>query len=114
MWAGRFDVSDPRNVAKLAAAERIALLAEEAGITVPTLALGFALSHPAVSSVIIGPRTRAHLDAYLSAAPTVLDEAVLDELDQIVAPGTTFIERDNGRIPDELTPAALRRPRTTD
>ncbi|MFT4259992.1 aldo/keto reductase [Microbacterium sp.] len=113
VWAGRFDVSDPRNAHKLDAAERLARLAESAGLSVPELAVGFALSHPAVSSVIIGPRTRAHLDAYLAAASVVLDDAVLDEIDRIVAPGTTFLERDNGRIPDELTPAGLRRPRAS-
>ncbi|MGO2660291.1 aldo/keto reductase [Mycetocola reblochoni] len=111
VWAGRFDVNDPSNAAKLAAAERIARLAEQQGLSVPALALGFALSHPAVSSVIIGPRTREHLDSYLAAAATVLDDTVLDELDRIVPPGTTFLERDNGRIPVELTPAGLRRPR---
>lgn len=110
-WPGRFDVSDPQNAAKLAAAERLARLAEDSGLTVPALALGFALSHPAVSSVIVGPRTREHLDAYIASSETVLDDAVLDEIDRIVAPGTTFLERDNGRIPEELTPAALRRAR---
>lgn len=114
VWAGRFDVTDPRNAAKLVAAEHIAQLAEGAGLSVPALALGFALTHPAISSVIIGPRTREHLDAYLAASSTVLDEELLDELDRIVPPGTTFLERDNGRIPDELTPSALRRPRTSD
>jgi len=110
-WPGRFDVADPRNAGKLEAAERLALLADRAGIAVPALAVGFALTHPAVSSVIVGPRTREHLDAYVASAATVLDDDVLDEIDLIVAPGTTFLERDNGRIPEELTPAALRRAR---
>lgn len=111
VWAGRFDVTDPKNEAKLAAAERLAVLAEQAGLTLPALAVGFALSHPAVTSVIVGPRTRAHLDSYLASASVVLDDEVLDEIDRIVPPGTTFLERDNGRIPTELTPAGLRRPR---
>lgn len=111
VWEGRFDVDAPENARKLAAAGRLAQIADDAGTTVPELALAFALNHPAISSVIIGPRTRQHLDAYLKASATILSEDVLDQIDQAVAPGTTFLERDNGRIPDELTPAGLRRTR---
>ncbi|GAA2985606.1 aryl-alcohol dehydrogenase-like predicted oxidoreductase [Microbacterium terrae] len=108
-WAGRFDVDDPANAAKLTAAERLAVLADEAGLTLPSLALAFALTHPDVSSVIVGPRTRAHLDAYVAASAVVLDDDLLDEIDRAIAPGTTFLERDNGRISASLTSAARRR-----
>ncbi len=108
-WPGRFDVSDPRNAAKLAAAERLGQLADGAGITVPGLALAFALRHPAVSSVIVGPRTQQHLEAYLANSAIVLGDDLLDEIDLAIAPGTSFLERDNGRIAPELTPARLRR-----
>ncbi len=114
VWAGRFDVTDPANAAKLAATERLALLAERSGLTLPQLSIGFALTHPAVSTVVSGPRTREHLDAYLDAASIVLDADILDEIDRIVPPGTTFLERDNGRIPDELTAAGLRRSHRAD
>jgi len=110
-WPGRFTLDDPANAAKLVAADRLAVLADEAGLTLPTLALAFALNHPDVSSVIVGPRTREHLDAYVAAANIVLDDDLLDEIDLAVAPGTTFLERDNGRIPVSLTPAGLRRGR---
>ncbi len=110
-WEGRFDVDAPQNAQKLAAAEQLAQLAEGAGITVPALALAFALNHPAISSVIIGPRNQEHLDAYLKASSTILSDEVLDGIDRAVAPGTTFLERDNGRVPEELTPAGLRRNR---
>ncbi|MDR7161905.1 aldo/keto reductase [Arthrobacter sp. BE255] len=109
VWEGRFDVGAPENALKFAAAEQLGQIADAAGISVPDLALAFALNHPAISSVIIGPRTREHLDAYLKSAATILSDAVLDQIDRAVAPGTTFLERDNGRIPDELTPAGLRR-----
>ncbi|MFC9772589.1 MULTISPECIES: aldo/keto reductase [unclassified Pseudarthrobacter] len=111
VWEGRFDVEARENALKFAAAEQLGQIADTAGISVPDLALAFALNHPAISSVIIGPRTREHLDAYLKSAATILSDAVLDQIDQAVAPGTTFLERDNGRIPGELTPAALRRNR---
>jgi aryl-alcohol dehydrogenase-like predicted oxidoreductase len=107
---GRFDVSLSSNQHKLAAADRLAALAEENGLSLVELSLAFALNHPAVSSVIIGPRTAEHLGAYLKAAQIVLDDAVLDRIDEIVAPGTHFIERDTGRDLPDLAPAARRRP----
>jgi aryl-alcohol dehydrogenase-like predicted oxidoreductase len=107
---GRFDVSLPRNHHKLEAADRLAALAEENGLSLVELSLAFALNHPAVSSVIIGPRTAGHLEAYLKAADVVLDAAVLDRIDEIVAPGIHFIERDTGRDLPGLAPAARRRP----
>jgi aryl-alcohol dehydrogenase-like predicted oxidoreductase len=107
--AGRFDISLPGNRRKLAAADRLAVLTEENGLSLVELSLAFALNHPAVSSVIIGPRTAEHLEAYLKAADSVLDDAVLDRIDEIVAPGTHFIERDTGRDLPDLAPDARRR-----
>lgn len=106
---GRFDISLGRNQRKLAAAEALAQLAEEHGLTLPELAVAFALNHPAVSSVIIGPRTHAHLETYLKAATVELNPAILDAVDEIVDPGTQFLERDTGRDTPALRPAALRR-----
>lgn len=106
---GRFDIGLARNRRKLAAADALARLAEENGLTLVDLALAFALNHPAVSSVIIGPRTFEHLEAYLKAATVELGPDVLDRIDEIVAPGTHFIERDTGRDTPSLQPAALRR-----
>ncbi len=59
---GRFDIDAPANALKLAAADALARLAEEAGLNLIDLAIGFAAAHPDVSGIIIGPRTRAHLD----------------------------------------------------
>ncbi|MFC4069511.1 aldo/keto reductase [Actinoplanes subglobosus] len=106
---GRFDVTAERNQRKLAAADALARLAEENGLTLVELAVGFALNHPAISSVIIGPRTAAHLEAYLKAATVHLDSTVLDRIDEIVDPGTQFLERDTGRDTPSLQPAQLRR-----
>jgi aryl-alcohol dehydrogenase-like predicted oxidoreductase len=106
---GRFDVSLERNRRKLVAADALARLAEDNGLTLPELAVAFALNHPAVSSVIIGPRTQAHLEAYLKAATVELTPEILDAVDEIVVPGTQFLERDTGRDTPSLQPAALRR-----
>ncbi|GAA4665842.1 aldo/keto reductase [Gordonia humi] len=106
---GRFDVAAPANARKLAAADALAVVAEDAGLSLIDLAVAFALNHPAISSVIIGPRTHGHLDAYLAAAQTVLSDEVLDRIDEIVEPGTQFHDRDTGRDTPSLQPAALRR-----
>lgn len=80
----RFDITIPSNRARLDAVERLAEVADEAGLTMIQLALGFVTAHPAVTSAIIGPRTLDHLDSQLAAADTVLSA---DVLDAIVAPG---------------------------
>jgi len=106
---GRFDVDNPANAEKLAAADALAVLAEEAGLSLVQLAIGFVLSHPHISATIVGPRTGEHLDAYLGAADVVLDDDVVDRIDKIVAPGTIFHERDTGTVAPALGDPALRR-----
>ncbi|MFC8047592.1 aldo/keto reductase [Nocardia sp. NPDC057353] len=106
---GRFDVDNPANAAKLAAADALAALAEESGLTLVQLAVGFVLAHPDISATIIGPRTGEHLDGYLAAADTTLGDDILDRIDEIVAPGTIFHERDTGVIAPALADPALRR-----
>jgi aryl-alcohol dehydrogenase-like predicted oxidoreductase len=59
--------------------------------------------------VIIGPRTEAHLQSYLKAADTLLSEPVLDAIDDLVPPGTNFVERDAGAVVPSLEYAELRR-----
>jgi aryl-alcohol dehydrogenase-like predicted oxidoreductase len=105
----RFDLSLPGNQAKLAAAEQLAVLAEESGLSLIQLALAFVVQHPAVTSAIIGPRTMEHLDGQLAAAGVTLDAAVLDRIDEIVPPGTNLNQRDRGYEPPALTTPALRR-----
>jgi aryl-alcohol dehydrogenase-like predicted oxidoreductase len=82
-----FDMSVPGNQAKLATVGQLTALAADAGLPLSHLALGFVLSHPAVTSVLIGPRRPEHLDALLAAADVQLDDDVLDRIDEIVPPG---------------------------
>ncbi len=63
----RYDATDPSNAAKLAAADALGALADEAGMTLVQMAVAFATRHPAVTSAIIGPRTMEYLDGYLAA-----------------------------------------------
>ncbi|MET9351109.1 aldo/keto reductase [Streptomyces termitum] len=105
----RFDPALPENVAKLDAVEELALLAEEIGCSLPELAVAFAASHPAVTSVIIGPRTMEQLDGLLGGAPLLLGDDVLDRIDAIVPPGTDLYRADGVWRPASLTDPALRR-----
>ncbi|MGI5161079.1 aldo/keto reductase [Microbispora sp. CA-102843] len=89
--------------------ERLALLAEEAGIPLAHMAMAFTVAHPAVSSAIIGPRTMEHLDDLLAGAGTVLGDDLLDRIDEIVPPGADIGPLDVSYDPPPVTRAALRR-----
>jgi aryl-alcohol dehydrogenase-like predicted oxidoreductase len=106
----RFDMSLPGNQVKLEATEQLALLAEEAGLSLIELALRFVTGHRAVTSAIVGPRTMEQLEDQLTAleAPTLPDD-VLDRIDEIVPAGTTLHAGDAGYTPPELSDPALRR-----
>jgi aryl-alcohol dehydrogenase-like predicted oxidoreductase len=107
---GRFDPTDPANAAKYDAVEQLASLAASLGCSLPELAIAFPVTHPAVTSVIIGPRTMQQLDQALGGASRTLDDATLDRIDQIVPPGTDLY-RVNAWTPQSLTdPARRRRP----
>ncbi|WP_328444618.1 aldo/keto reductase [Streptomyces sp. NBC_00386] len=105
----RFDLSVPSNQARLDAVERLAVIAEEAGLTLIQLALGFVTAHPAVTSALIGPRTLEHLRTQLAAADTVLSADVLDAVDAVVSPGTDLAPQEKFDTPPALLDAALRR-----
>jgi aryl-alcohol dehydrogenase-like predicted oxidoreductase len=107
----RYDLSLPGNQKKLEAAEALARLAEEAGLPLIHLAIAFVLRHPAVTCAIIGPRTIEHLDSQLGAATVTLDDAVLDRIDTIVAPGINLNPPDGGWENPALAPGARRRAR---
>jgi aryl-alcohol dehydrogenase-like predicted oxidoreductase len=105
----RYDLSVPSNQARLDAVERLAKVADQAGLTMIQLALGFVTAHPAVTSAIIGPRTLDHLNAQLAAADTVLPADVLDAIDAIVAPGTDLAAHEKLDTPPALLDPSLRR-----
>jgi aryl-alcohol dehydrogenase-like predicted oxidoreductase len=108
--AGVFDQSVPENRAKLEAVGRLAELAADAGMPLTHLAIAFVRSHPAVTSVLIGPRRPEHLDDLLAGADVELGEDILDRIDQIVAPGTELNPADNYlATPPALEDSRLRR-----
>jgi len=105
----RYDLSLPANQRKLEAVEALAVLAQEAGMTLIQLALAFAIKHPAVTSAIIGPRTLEQLESQLGADELKLSDEVLDRVDKIVAPGANFSAADGGWENPALAAKARRR-----
>ncbi|MGB9111102.1 MAG: aldo/keto reductase [Acidimicrobiales bacterium] len=105
----RYDLSLPENQRKLEVVDSLVGVAEGAGLTLVELAIGFVLSHRAVSSPIIGPRTMDQLEPLLKAADVRLSSDVLDRIDEIVPPGLNLNRVDGGYVPPSLAESSLRR-----
>ncbi len=90
-----FDMTVPENRTRLGAVEQLTRLAADAGLPLTHLSTAFVRSHPAVTSVIIGPRTYDQLEDLLAGAEVVLSGDVLDRIDEIVPPGTEINPADN-------------------
>jgi aryl-alcohol dehydrogenase-like predicted oxidoreductase len=103
-----FDHSGNWREVKLGLVEQLTTLADQAGLTLTGLALGFALAHPAVAAVLIGPRTPEQLADLLTLADVRLDAATLAAIDALVLPGTDVNPADAGYTPPSLDPAVLR------
>ena len=105
----RFDMSMPENQRKLEAVQQLAMVADDADVSMIELAIAFAVNHPAVTSAIAGPRTMQQLDSQLPAADVVLDPATLDRIDEIVQPGVNLNPADTSYGELVLQPALRRR-----
>ena len=105
----RFDPSRPANQEKLDLVDKLEAVATEAGVLIRHLALAFVVTHPAVTSAIIGPRTMDQLTDLLAGCEVTLDDATLDRLDEIVPPGVTLNPADAGWQPESVTEAWRRR-----
>ena len=103
--AHKWDLSLPGNQRKLQAVEQLVQLAEQADMPLSHLAIAFAATHPAVSSVILGPRTADHLQDLLAAADVGLSNDILDRIDEIVEPGTDLNPCDTDYTPPAARPS---------
>ncbi len=99
-------LSDER---RLDAVEQLIPLAEKAGLSLTHLAMAFAIAHPGVTSAIIGPRTMDQLDDLLAGAQVTLDDEILDQIDEIVPPGTDIGALDMAYAPPAISNVGLRR-----
>jgi aryl-alcohol dehydrogenase-like predicted oxidoreductase len=105
-----FDFGGQTHERKMAVVDALARLAQDAGTTLVELAHAFVLSHPAVTSAIIGPRTLEQLKEVLAGADrSSLSGDVLDRIDELVSPGTNVNLADAGWVAPELEDASARR-----
>jgi aryl-alcohol dehydrogenase-like predicted oxidoreductase len=105
----RFDPAQPGVARKLELVPELESLAADAGMSLTHLAIAFTLTHPAVSSSIIGPRTMEQLEGLLGAGEASLDDDVLDRIDELVPPGTNVNDADAGWSPPSVEQAWRRR-----
>ncbi|WP_426242954.1 aldo/keto reductase [Nocardioides sp. LHG3406-4] len=99
---------------KLAVVEQLVTLADQAGLRMTHLAMAFAVSHPGVTSAIIGPRTMDHLEDLLAGAEVMLDDDILDRIDEIAPPGTEAGPNEVAYTPPAVLDPTLRRRPTPD
>jgi aryl-alcohol dehydrogenase (NADP+) len=65
------------------AVEQLKAVAAEIGVALPTLAIAWTLSQPAITAPIMGASKVEHLEPALAAAETSLSDDVLARLDEI-------------------------------
>jgi aryl-alcohol dehydrogenase-like predicted oxidoreductase len=94
---------------RLDAVEQLISLADEAGLSMPHLAMAFAISHPAVSCALLGARTMNQLDDLIAGMDVALPDDVLDRIDEIVPPGTDAGTLDQVYVPPAIQRTELRR-----
>lgn len=99
-------MSDER---RLDAVEQVIPVAEKAGLPMTHLAIAFAITHPGVTSALIGPRTMEQLDDLLASVDVTLTDEILDQLDEIVPPGTDVGTLDMAYRPPAIQRTDLRR-----
>lgn len=94
---------------RIDAVEELVALSDDVGIAMPHLAMAFAISHPGVTSALLGARTEEQLDDLLNGIDTILPDYVLDKIDEIVAPGTDIGTLDQAFVPASIAQIELRR-----
>jgi aryl-alcohol dehydrogenase-like predicted oxidoreductase len=106
---GPWQLDSPGAARKLELLPHVEEVARDAGMDLITLSLAFTLAHPGVTSTIIGPRTMEQLESQLPAGDIRLDDAALDRIDDLVAPGETISPSDIAYEPQALRRVAQRR-----
>ena len=87
----------------------MAQVAADAGLSMTHMSMAFSVTHPAVTSAIIGPRTMEQLTDVLAGSEVELTDDVLDALDKIVPPGVTINAADAGWTPPSISQSFQRR-----
>lgn len=85
------DLSDPKFEPRSAAVEKLVAFAVEKGVDLAEFALAWTLSEPAVTSVIIGPRTPAQLESCVRALDVEVSPSDRGAVDAIVPPSESVL-----------------------
>ncbi|MFL6195466.1 MAG: aldo/keto reductase [Thermoanaerobaculia bacterium] len=88
-WIG--DIDNPKFQRRLDIVEQLLPLAEAKGVSLARFANAWALQNPAVTSVIIGPRTMEQLEDSLGAVDVEITEDEKRRIDELVPPGTSAL-----------------------
>jgi len=88
-WIG--DIENPKFQRRLDIVETLLPLAEAKGVPLARFANAWALRHPAVTSVIIGPRTMDQLEDSLKALDVRITDEDARQIDALVPPGTSAL-----------------------
>ena len=88
-WIG--DMENPKFQRRLDIVEKLLPMAEAKGVPLARLANAWALRHPAVTSVIIGPRTMEQLEDSLAAVDVEITDEEARRIDELVPPGTSAL-----------------------
>lgn len=92
-----FDFNDENiRMIKTDLVRQLSVLAREHDMALTEMALRFTISHPAVATALIGPRTPEQTRELCSIAALPLNSELLHSIDLIVTPGVTVNPRDNG------------------
>ena len=88
-WIG--DIENPKFQRRLDIVEKLLPLTRAKGVPLARLANAWALRHPAVTSVIIGPRTMEQLEDSLQALDVQITDEDARKIDELVPPGTSAL-----------------------
>jgi aryl-alcohol dehydrogenase-like predicted oxidoreductase len=92
-----FDARDSVEwTAKYEAVRALVKVADDVGLSVTALALGFVLDDQTITSAIIGPRTYAQLEDLINTGTPTLPTGVRNAIDAVIAPGTNLNPKDAG------------------
>jgi aryl-alcohol dehydrogenase-like predicted oxidoreductase len=94
---------------RLDVVEQLVTLSDQAGLSMPHLAMAFAISHPGVTSALLGAHTMEQLDGLLAGMDVALPDDVLDRIDEIVPPGTDVGILDQAYVPPAIRVTDMRR-----
>ena len=87
---GRYSKSDPNNRVSektIAATKSLKSIADDLGISLTALALGWVLNQPGITSAITGARKVEQFDGLIAATQIKLDEETIRKIDEIFPSG---------------------------